>query len=293
MTDRRSRTLVLVALLAVALLAATAVTAGDRLQRQARATVGPQAASTPAPPGPSPTAWRVVALGDSVTAGTACDCTSFPQLYAAGLGRERGAGVTVDNRGVSGDTSADLLDDLGHGATADAVARADVVLVTIGANDVVGISDDVLGGHCGDGSADDLHCARSRLSTLRSTLDAILARIASLRFGRPTAVLVTTYWNVYEDGTVADRDYSAGGKAASDDLTRAVNGIITAAATSAGVLPVDLYRPFRGLTGETDPSDLLADDGDHPNAAGHRLIARTLLAAGLAPLGGAPPRAGR
>jgi lysophospholipase L1-like esterase len=47
---------------------------------------------------------------------------------------------------------------------------------------------------------------------------------------------------------------------------------------------VDLAEPFKGPSGTGDPSDLLADDGDHPNAAGHRRIASALLAAGTAPL---------
>jgi lysophospholipase L1-like esterase len=39
---------------------------------------------------------------------------------------------------------------------------------------------------------------------------------------------------------------------------------------------VDIYAPFEGA-GDRNPTALLADDGDHPNAAGHRLIAKALL----------------
>ena len=46
----------------------------------------------------------------------------------------------------------------------------------------------------------------------------------------------------------------------------------------------DLYAAFKGEHAERDPTNLLAADGDHPNAAGHRLIAQALLSAGLAPL---------
>ena len=42
---------------------------------------------------------------------------------------------------------------------------------------------------------------------------------------------------------------------------------------------VDIYTPFKGADGSTDDTALLADDGDHPNAAGHQLIATALLAA--------------
>ena len=42
---------------------------------------------------------------------------------------------------------------------------------------------------------------------------------------------------------------------------------------------VDLFRPFE--QSGRDVTSLMAPDGDHPNAAGHELIARTLLDAGL------------
>ena len=57
-----------------------------------------------------------------------------------------------------------------------------------------------------------------------------------------------------------------------------INARIEAAARSHGAVPVDLYAPFKGA-GDVDPTPLLADDGDHPDAAGHALIARVLLAA--------------
>jgi len=40
---------------------------------------------------------------------------------------------------------------------------------------------------------------------------------------------------------------------------------------------VDLYSPFKG-DGSKDPTSRLASDGDHPNSAGHQLIASALLA---------------
>ena len=57
------------------------------------------------------------------------------------------------------------------------------------------------------------------------------------------------------------------------------NRAICAAAAAAGDACVDLYHPFLGADGSRNPTPLLAGDGDHPNDAGHALIARTLLAA--------------
>lgn len=46
----------------------------------------------------------------------------------------------------------------------------------------------------------------------------------------------------------------------------------------AGMTYVDLVKPFRGPSGDSDPTPLLADDGDHPNAAGVDAIADALAA---------------
>ncbi|MDQ6642663.1 MAG: hypothetical protein M3Y66_09245, partial [Actinomycetota bacterium] len=50
----------------------------------------------------TPRALRVVALGDSVTAGTNCGCTPFPELYARELSASRGARSTAVDFGVGG-----------------------------------------------------------------------------------------------------------------------------------------------------------------------------------------------
>ena len=98
---------------------------------------------------------------------------------------------------------------------------------------------------------------------------------------RPGArVLLTGYWNVFLDGTAARakgtaQDYLH----VADAVTREVNGEIRSAAAAHGSVFVDLFTPFRGADGRKDCTPLLAADGDHPDAAGHALIARTLLAA--------------
>jgi hypothetical protein len=55
-------------------------------------------------------------------------------------------------------------------------------------------------------------------------------------------------------------------------------GIHCDAAQHAGAPCVSLYVPFKG-NGSLSPTRRLGVDGDHPNAAGHRLFAQTLLAA--------------
>ena len=221
----------------------------------------------------------VLALGDSVPAGTACGCRPFPELYGALLGRAGTTSVTVTDDAVSGLDSTGLLDQLRTPAVRGDVRRADVVLVTVGANDFTDHHDEVVRGGCD--TTPSSACLGDEVTALRSHLDAALAGIRALRGDHPTTVLVTGYWNVFEDGQVMHDAAGGTGLRASLRLTRTVNAAIRSAATAAGARYVDLFDPFQGAGGE-DIDSLLAADGDHPDAAGHRLIARTLLDAGLA-----------
>jgi lysophospholipase L1-like esterase len=233
--------------------------------------------------GPTDGPLRVVALGDSVTSGYACGCAAFPALYGRLLGRAEGIGVRVDNFGVAGLDTGGLLDRLRQdtGGVAGAVGAADVVLLTVGANDFGDHHDVVTAGRCTGGPGAD--CVSDELDLMRRTLAGILSEIRTLRAGPPATVLVTGYWNDFEDGAVARARYPDAGLAASARLTRRTNramqDAIDEAAPGARATYVDLEAAFhrRG----TDATDLLADDGDHPNAAGHRLIAHLLVRAGL------------
>ncbi|MEU4287182.1 SGNH/GDSL hydrolase family protein [Kribbella sp. NPDC026596] len=219
---------------------------------------------------------EVVALGDSVTSGTACNCAAFPAIYGALLHTRTGSAVSVDNLGAGGLDSAGLLRRLDQpdSPTEAATSTADVVLVTIGANDFGDHHDDITTGRC-----TDTDCVADELEQLSANLHRILERIGALRTGRATTVLVTGYWNVFEDGEVARRTFPATGRAATTDLTLRVNAIIANVTTATGATYVDLYAPFERPG--TDVTALLAPDGDHPNAAGHHLIAQLLANTGL------------
>lgn len=229
------------------------------------------------PPPTEPSQLHVVALGDSVTDGSNCGCVPFPQLYAAALRNFYRIPVEITNDGLAGATSADVL--AGLNADWTAVRGADVVVVTVGANDFSGVSNDVLSTTCGGN--DNLACTQGRLIELQRNLGKIVNKIEALHRGHPATLLLTGYWNVYEDGNVADADYSEAGLAASIALTRAVNREVKAAADHTKATYVDLFAPFKGADGNHDATPLLTDDGDHPNAAGHRAIAQALLAASL------------
>ncbi|GAB7007327.1 hypothetical protein JCM18899A_48020 [Nocardioides sp. AN3] len=284
--------LVVTLLVAVALVATLGVSRlenGALAQPGAHASASPSAspsnqlspqASTPpsaqAGAGPGQPGHVVMALGDSVPSGKACDCSPFPQTYGTLLAKHTGTRVSVDNRAVSGLQTSDVVAQLRTPDIQAAVRRADIFLVTIGANDFGDHHDQVVTGECEAGNTD---CVSDELETMRADLASVLATIRSLRRGKPTTMLVTGYWNVFEDGDVARQAYGDDGLQASLQLTRRANGVIKAVSTAAGARYVDLFTPFE--QSGRDVTALMAPDGDHPDAAGHQLIAGTLLSAGL------------
>jgi lysophospholipase L1-like esterase len=144
--------------------------------------------------------------------------------------------------------------------------------VTIGANDLVPLTGSWEDGGC------DTACATPAVEAMERGLDGDLALLETLTPAH-TTVLVTSYWNVFEDGDVADATRGPGFAGWSDGVTKLANTAICRAAVAASDTCVDLYEPFEGSDGTQNPTNLLAADGDHPNAAGHDLIARALLAA--------------
>jgi lysophospholipase L1-like esterase len=212
----------------------------------------------------------VVGIGDSVTAGSNCDCESFVGLYAADLASQRGVKTTSINSGRDGMTSSQLLESLTHpGELRDQVAKADIVLVTIGANDLTPLESQDFSG-CGT------TCFLPMVENVGHNVELIVAAAREAHPDHPPTVLVTNYWNVFQDGEVG----AANGETYqhwSDLLTRAEDSKICEGAERGGATCVDLYAPFKA-DGSKDPTPLLAPDGDHPDAAGHQVIASALLA---------------
>lgn len=213
----------------------------------------------------------VVGIGDSVTAGSNCDCEAFIGLYATDLSSARGLTTSSMNLGVGGWTSSQLLRSLTlPGSFRDQVARADVLLVTIGANDLVPLEARQPSG-CGT------DCYSLLVQSVGQNVGLIVAAARAAQPDHPTTILVTNYWNVFQDGDIGTAENGESFQRWSDMLTRAANAQICGAALRAGATCVDLYSPFKG-DGSKNPTSRLAADGDHPNAAGHQLIASVLLA---------------
>lgn len=246
--------------------------AGSTVTRLAATAVA--AASTP-----SGTPLAVVALGDSIPKGYDCpDCTPFPELLGESLHTPDSATAPITNLGVGGWTSDDLLASLSAdpaSATAAAVAAADVITVTIGANDFYPGLDSIAAGTCG--GPDNLDCEADAIPHLQANLSAVLDGITALRGAAPVTVLVTGYWNVFPDGDVAAAQYGPDFLDASAALTSQANGVIAATAAAHHDTYVDLGDALAAA--ETTPGDItpqLTDDGDHPSQSGHHVIADAL-----------------
>jgi lysophospholipase L1-like esterase len=202
-----------------------------------------------------------------------CGCASYIEQVGQQAARQHGETAAVENLAQSGMTTAGLAAQLRQPAVAAQIADADLIIVTIGANDF----DQSLLTAPACQPATTLACYQTALMTQRSLLSAILEQIANLHTQNPDRVLVTGYWNVFLDGQVAQSRGTTYTQA-SNALSLAENALIASASAGHADTYVDIYTPFKG-NGTKDDTALLAADGDHPNAAGHALIAQTLMQA--------------
>lgn len=208
----------------------------------------------------------VIGLGDSVPAGLNCSCTNFVAAYATKAADAAHRTATVHNDAVPGSTSADLVDALADAAVTAQLRSATTVLIMTGANDFAEAFAAVSEG------APAAKTYAPVAAAVQTNVTTIVKRIHALN-GR-AHVVVLDYWAAMKDGAVAEVEYDA----AAAQSTTAVNDALTKAALATGATYVSTYLQFNGADGANDPTSLLADDGDHPNAAGHLLIAEAVLA---------------
>jgi len=233
------------------------------------ALAGPTTGPTIGTAATSPSAGNVVVgLGDSVMAGTACGCDGPVAAYARLMSKSLGRHITPVNMGVGGATTSSLQAQLKQSSTRSAVASASVVLVIIGANDLLPQLARYRSSEC------TYTCYQPAVVNMSGRLNDLLDQIADLRDGRRGTVLVTDYWNVFPDGTSEREQHGAGEAAWGRQVSRAANAEICRVSRENGAVCVDTYAPFLAHGG--DPDRYLAADGDHPNAAGVDLIAAQL-----------------
>lgn len=219
---------------------------------------------------------RVVGLGDSVMAGTHCDCAGIVAEYAATLRDDRAApGVAATNLAVPGATSTDLVgqlrDDL---LIRHAVAASGQVLIATGANDFYAAAAQFENGGC------DAACYRPVVEQVAGNLETALRTIGRLRASARQQVFVLDYWNIFLDGAVARQEETPAFLAWSRAVSAALNARLVQVARTEGAIPVAVSAAF-SATG-ADVTQLLAADGDHPNATGVHVIVRAIASAAAA-----------
>lgn len=210
---------------------------------------------------------HAVAVGDSVPSGSACGCNPFPVQYADEVADHTGHAFRMINYAAGGATSDSVLRQVRSWNTRAAVHTASLAVVMVGANDFEDSFDRVLHHQQGAVSA-----YRPVAARMRANVIAIIRRLRVLRPG--IRVVVLDYWNVVKDGAVGRRLYGAWGVRVATDATSYANASLRYAAKVTGSTYVSTLREFKGADGRSDPTSLLASDGDHPNARGHAVIAR-------------------
>jgi lysophospholipase L1-like esterase len=272
------------ALLATGLLVVTGCSSGT--STSVAEGPSPTRSATASPyPTKAPGTLSLVGLGDSLPGALGCEtCPSFVTTYGELAAKVLGKPVTVTNLATNDSlTSGQLLsrvtDDPEHRA---ALAQADLVTLTIGANDWQG--------PCADSGAEE--CLRNGQQTAEEGLTSILDAITALRKGQPTAVRVTDYYNSAIGNQQVGEQWGFDPTPANTAAFQAkyakaladFDAMICRVARQHGAVCVDLVTAFNGPRHDTDAGPLLGPDHGHPSADGHRRIAQLLAAAGFAPL---------
>ena len=267
-----------------------------RTTGEATAPVGPTEDRTAASE-PAPGALRYVALGDSLATGYGAD-RGYVARYADLLRADTGANVEVRNLGVNGLTSGQLRAGIeGDRRVKDAIGRADVVTLNIGANDLLRARQRYRSGGCG--GADNQDCLRKAVAGFRANWDAIMSGVlAGVR--SPDAAVVRTM-DFYYPSVAVDATAVSWPAAGANDFevfrkyVEGVNSHIAQSSEARGVPHAKAYESFNGPNGDEDPSmkGYVSEDGIHPSNEGHAAIARELGELGYEPLHDRGPREAR
>ncbi len=223
--------------------------------------------------------WSYVALGDSLAAGLNAN-RGYVLRYADNIQRDTGVVVNVNNLGVSGWTSTDLLNAIRtNPAFRSAISNANVVTWDIGGNDLLGAYHLLLNGQCG--VTDPLECFRIAVTTFETNWDAIVVEILALRGTQNTILRTMDVYNPF----VAEQK-TLGIFSEVKPFLDEVDAHIQASAQQNGIPCARIYAAFNGPAGDQDAlaGGLISTDLLHPNDAGHTLIADQLSALGYAPL---------
>jgi lysophospholipase L1-like esterase len=191
---------------------------------------------------------------------------SYVNPYAAHIEEDLGVKVRLEKWGVSGMTSAQLLDRLRtNQMLRDEISEAEVVTLVIGANDVnYPLIGPYKSGDCG--GEDNRDCIRDAIKSFRVNYDAIIAELFTLCSSKTIIRTMTIYYGSLETWGV------------DDDLRpffEPLNDQIVQAASENNIPVAMVHLAFNGPDGDEDPADkgYLASDGVHASELGAAVIA--------------------
>jgi lysophospholipase L1-like esterase len=233
--------------LATGLLLALTGRFGERL--------APSPSSVPTPRVAGTGSLRIVAIGDSITAGTGDGQTGGYPARLAELLRQRGRSPIVVNLAVPGAETADVLRRIGSAPEARAeLARADIIVASAGGNDL---------NHALRPQPDrPIREPEAAAAAAASNLTALVRRLRALNPAAPVRFI--GLYNPYDVLPSEEAEARATLARWNDLIERAMDGF-----HDVVVVPVaDLFyeRP-----------DRLAADRFHPGSTGHALIAARVL----------------
>jgi lysophospholipase L1-like esterase len=258
----RARRLVLWVLPAVLGLATAGVLAAGfvaALNGRLGEPVDPSAPPVPAPAVAATTSaggFRIVALGDSLTRGTgdAAGGGGYPERVAAAL-RKDGRTVVVDNLAVDGLETGDFLRKMEEADVARRVAAANLILVSIGGND---LSHSLRSVAPGEAAADPTAAALKNSST------NLLRILPLLRKSNPSApIRLLGLYNPFPE--TFDR------RMAKETLLKWNVSLEEASYAADGVIVVPTADLF------DERPDRLSADRFHPGSSGYGEIASRVL----------------
>jgi len=211
-------------------------------------------ASTPLP---AKGQLKVVTLGDSLTRGAGdANGTGYVGLVKEALEERRGATPILSNLAINGLESSGLLEQLKQSQVKELLSEADVILFTIGGNDLFRQS----------GSVYDLDEKKlaAAMDSLAANYEEILEQIRSLNQKAP--IIYTALYNPFGDTE------------ASADTTPYVLAWNSKAADLAARHPNVIVVPTYDLFFRKEKAYLYSDHF-HPNHAGYERMAERIMQA--------------
>jgi lysophospholipase L1-like esterase len=178
-------------------------------------------------------------------------CIGFVDRYAAAIEKATGHPVDVQNLSQhTGLQTEGLLDELKTDVKRrEALANADIIIVSIGHNDTAWNRND---DPCNGPSDDNIDwtkfhptCAAAAAEIFRPKLESVFDQIAALRAGKPTIFLTTNTYNDWigvPGGVSSTEDIEA-----TQEVLDAWNAMVCKAAQSNNFSCADIYHAFNAL----------------------------------------------